>query len=110
MGDAWNCPLAAGLFLRQGERAVPVLRNRAVGQRRAAQDIHLAQIILVMDLLLHRLKQRDGDWRIAQRTYVMDWNRNTPSTAQWDEGIYAGLKIRGGRWPEDPLRAFLEGK
>ncbi len=59
---------------------------------------------------LDRLEQRDGEWRIAQRTYVMDWNRNTPSTAQWDEGIYAGLKIRGARWPDDPLRAFLAGK
>lgn len=57
---------------------------------------------------LDRLERRGGEWRIAQRTYVMDWNRNTPSTSQWDEGIYAGLKIRGGRWPDDPLRALLQ--
>ena len=24
---------------------------------------------------LDRLERRDGEWRIAQRTYVMDWNR-----------------------------------
>ena len=58
---------------------------------------------------LDDLEQRDGEWRILRRTYVMDWNRNVASTSQWDEGIYAGLKIRGGRWPDDPLRGFLRG-
>lgn len=56
---------------------------------------------------LDRLERRGREWRIAERTYVMDWNRNIPSTAQWDEGIYAGLKRRGGRLPDDPLREFL---
>ena len=56
---------------------------------------------------LDRLERRNGAWRIADRTYVMDWNRNIPSTAQWDEGIYAGLKRRGGRLPDDPLKDFL---
>lgn len=57
---------------------------------------------------LDRLERRDGVWRIAQRIYVMDWNRNTASTARWDDAIYAGLRIRGGRWPDDPLAPFLE--
>lgn len=57
---------------------------------------------------LDRLEQRGGEWRIAQRTYVMDWNRNVASTSQWEEGIYSGLKIRGARWPGDPLRTFVE--
>lgn len=56
---------------------------------------------------LDRLERRGREWRIAERTYVMDWNRNAPSTALWDEGIYAGLKRRGGRLPDDPLEAFL---
>ena len=56
---------------------------------------------------LDRLERRGGSWRIADRVYVMDWNRNIPCTAQWDEGIYAGLKRRGGRLPDDPLRDFL---
>eukprot|EP01035_Chromulina_nebulosa_P003915 gene3915-biopygen3222 len=58
---------------------------------------------------LDDLERRDGAWRILHRTYVMDWNRNTVSTCRWDEGIYAGLKIRGARWPDDPLQAFLRG-
>ena len=58
---------------------------------------------------LDRLERRDGEWRIIHRTYVMDWNQNAPSTSQWDVGMYAGLKIRGARWPDDPLRDFLAG-
>ena len=58
---------------------------------------------------LDRLERRNGEWRIAQRTYVMDWNRNTPSTSLWDEGMYRGLNIRGARLPDDPLQAFLAG-
>jgi len=52
---------------------------------------------------LDRLEHRDGEWRIAERIYVMDWNRNIDSTCQWDEGIYATLKTLGSRKPEDPL-------
>lgn len=56
---------------------------------------------------LDRLERRGGAWRIVERIYVMDWNRNVPATCQWDDGIYAGLKRRGGRLPDDPLKDFL---
>jgi len=52
---------------------------------------------------LDRLACRGGDWRIAHRQYVMDWNQNGPSTAKWTEGLYAGLKVVGRRFPDDPL-------
>lgn len=54
---------------------------------------------------LDRLEKRNGVWRIARRIYVMDWNRNVPSTARWDEGLYATLVTRGARKPDDPLYA-----
>ena len=56
---------------------------------------------------LDLLQRRDAIWRIASRVYVMDWNRNVPSTCEWDSGIYASLKTRGARLPDDPLDAFL---
>jgi hypothetical protein len=49
-------------------------------------------------------------WKIFSRVYVMDWNRNIPSTCEWDTGIYANLKNRGARWPDDRLKGFLEAK
>ena len=56
---------------------------------------------------LDRLERRGGAWRIAERLYLMDWNRNIASTSQWDDGIYASLKSRGSRKPDDPLYRFL---
>lgn len=55
---------------------------------------------------LDRMEKRNGEWRIAYRLYVMDWNQNMPATAQWDEGIFAMLKTRGKRHPDDPWDTF----
>ncbi|MGN6498852.1 MAG: nuclear transport factor 2 family protein [Tsuneonella sp.] len=52
---------------------------------------------------LDRLEKRGGEWRIAHRRYVMDWNSNRPSTSQWEGGLYAGLQRRSARKPDDPL-------
>lgn len=51
---------------------------------------------------LDRLEKRGGEWRIAHRRYVHDWNRNTPSTAVWDGPLYGGLTRVGARAPADP--------
>ena len=60
------------------------------------------QEMIVGGRYLDRFECRNGEWRIARRLYIMDWNRNGPSTAIWDEGIYAGLTRRGSRFPDDP--------
>ncbi|QXQ07127.1 nuclear transport factor 2 family protein [Sphingosinicellaceae bacterium] len=59
--------------------------------------------IVVGGRYLDVLEKRGGAWRILTRRYVMDWNTNTPSTARWDDGLYATLTRRGGRFPDDPL-------
>lgn len=51
---------------------------------------------------LDRLEKRGGEWRIAERKYVLDWSRNTPSTARWDGPMYGNLARRGARKPDDP--------
>jgi hypothetical protein len=51
---------------------------------------------------LDRFERRNGEWRILRRLYVLDWNRNEKSTAIWDEGIFAMLRVRGARHPVDP--------
>jgi len=50
-----------------------------------------------------RLERRDGEWRIARRTVVMDWNMNVPSSTIWEEGINKHLTIRGERGVSDPV-------
>ena len=52
---------------------------------------------------LDNLECRNGEWRLLRRRFVLDWNSNVPSTAEWSAGIYAGLTRHGGRAPVDPF-------
>lgn len=56
---------------------------------------------------IDRFTRRGDAWRIAHRIYVMDWNTNGPSTAIWDEGLYAQLEKRGKRHPEDEFDVYM---
>lgn len=55
---------------------------------------------------LDRFERRAGVWKLAHRTFVLDWNINQPTTAQWDNEFYGQLKTRGGRAPDDPVYGF----
>ena len=55
---------------------------------------------------LDTLVKQDGQWRIAERLYVMDWNRTAPSTMQHEGGLFDGLQRRGARGVEDPSAAW----
>ena len=55
---------------------------------------------------LDRLEQREGRWLIAERLYVMDWNRTTPATMALEGGLIGGLQRRGGRGDDDPAAAW----
>ncbi|GAA0757214.1 hypothetical protein FHS52_000404 [Erythromicrobium ramosum] len=51
---------------------------------------------------LDTLAKRDGRWQIAERLYVMDWNRTAPATMQLEGGLFDGLQRRGARGSDDP--------
>lgn len=55
---------------------------------------------------LDTLVKQDGAWRIAERLYVMDWNRTQPSTMQIAGGLFDTLQRRGARVPGDPSVAW----
>ena len=55
---------------------------------------------------LDRLAKSDGQWRIAERLYVMDWNRTQPSTMQTEGGLFDSLQRRGARGDSDPSAAW----
>ncbi len=59
---------------------------------------------------LDRLVKQDGEWRIAQRLYIMDWNRQGPSTMQESGGLYDTLARRCARRPDDPSYAWWAGE
>ena len=50
-----------------------------------------------------RFERRNGIWRIAKRTVILDWNINQPGTSIWDEGMFAVLKTIGCRGRQDPI-------
>jgi hypothetical protein len=55
---------------------------------------------------LDRFERRDGAWKIAERSFVCDWNRVDASTRQMDEGMYAPFDLQGRQGPDDPVYAF----
>jgi hypothetical protein len=57
---------------------------------------------------LDKFERRNGEWRIIERTYILDWNQNGPSTSDWDGEMYAQLTRRGQRFPDDSAFGFLK--
>lgn len=62
--------------------------------------------IVVGGRYLDRLVKQAGVWRIAERLYIMDWNRSGPATMQLSGGLFDGLNRRGGRGVDDPSAAW----
>lgn len=60
------------------------------------------QDLVIGGRYLDRFECRDGEWRILDRVYALDWNQNVASTDEWETGIYDLLRTRGARTPEDP--------
>ncbi len=54
---------------------------------------------------LTRFARRSGEWKIAQHTFVMDWNLTQPCTAVFDQGMFGDM-VQGTRGAEDPVYAF----
>ena len=57
---------------------------------------------------LDTLAKREGRWQIAERLYVMDWNRTAPATMQLEGGLFYGLQRRGSRGADEPSAAWRE--
>lgn len=55
---------------------------------------------------LDTLERREGRWLIAERLYIMDWNRSAPATMALEGGLFDGLQRRGARGNADPSAAW----
>jgi len=62
--------------------------------------------LVVAGRYLDRLVKEQGRWLIAERLYVMDWNRTAPATMALEGGLLTGLRRRGGRGADDPATAW----
>lgn len=55
--------------------------------------------------LIDRFELRDGDWKIAHRRTILDWNRDTPSSEGWCCGLFSFDNpgaLRGSKDRSDP--------
>jgi hypothetical protein len=82
--------------------------DRAVGETQVARIEVLERKSGLTDRMiggrfLDRFERRDGVWKLTGRAFVLDWNVNRPTTAQWDKGVFASLTLRGARAPDDPV-------
>lgn len=66
--------------------------------------------IVVGGRYLDRFERRGAEWRIAHRQFVLDWNQNLRSTAEWDGPLYGALDVRGAHDGTDPSDAFFAGR
>jgi hypothetical protein len=60
--------------------------------------------------VLDRFERRGGEWRIAHRRVVYDWNRDVPVAETWGRGFFgSAFRAEGRKDRDDPLYAFLSG-
>ena len=114
-GKASTCAglLAAVGAMRLTQHAIGNVIIELEGSRARAETYCVALHILgepgsetemtVGGRYLDTLEKRPGGWRIVERLYVMDWNRQRPATMRVEGGLYDVLQRRGGRKPDDPL-------
>ena len=57
---------------------------------------------------IDKFERRGAEWRIIKRSFIMDWNQNTPGTARWEEGLHAQFTHRGAHYPDDMLYTKLK--
>jgi ketosteroid isomerase-like protein len=66
-----------------------------------------AQETLLAGRYVDRFERRSGQWRIAVRTVVYDWIRQTLLTHEMDDAAFGARLPAGGHKPHDPLYALL---
>lgn len=93
----------------QRQHLIGNIRIKLAGDQAVAESYELDRHLTPMngevrDLVLaartiDRLARRDGEWRIVERTKVMDWGRNIAA----DAGVYANSPLpKGGDDRTDP--------
>src|SRR5690606_12190523 len=52
---------------------------------------------------LDKFERRDGEWRIAQRTFVFEWTTRLPHHTAWTQPPLADIMRRGRRDEKDAV-------
>ena len=54
-----------------------------------------------------RFERRGGEWRVAERTVVYDWIRQTPLPNALEPEAFGLRRPTGAPWPDDSIYALL---
>src|SRR5258706_1605253 len=65
------------------------------------------QETLLAGRYIDRFECRDGEWRVAARTVVYDWMRQTPLPAELTPEAFGSRQPTGARKPDDALYELL---
>ena len=106
--------------LKKFERTQHLICNINItlnGEKAASEAYFLAHHVIPapdgkLDMIaagryLDRFERRGGEWRIAHRHAVYDWNQTTPSTDGWSAPPVSDLLARGARGAADLSYAHL---
>ena len=63
------------------------------------------QDVLTGGRYIDKYERRDGVWKIAQRSFVMDWTTSSPSKNLLESGMFEGM-TQGQRGKSDPVFAL----
>ena len=80
-----------------------VFGERYLASVKAAVEAGTSQDFLYGGRYADLFEKRGGVWRIRQRTVVMDWTINQPSTAIFDQGMFRHWTVVGRRDTQDPI-------
>ncbi len=89
-----------------GQNNVEILGDEAFGEvyfyafHRVVDDSGEARDVMINGRYLDRYEKRDGIWKFAYRSEVVDWSRDDPAADRFLEG---SGNILGKRKPDDPL-------
>jgi 3-phenylpropionate/cinnamic acid dioxygenase small subunit len=59
--------------------------------------------LMLMGRYLDKFEKRGREWRIKQRTVVVDHYTRGPATSVWNSGLFENIRMRGMPKPHDPL-------
>lgn len=55
-----------------------------------------------------RFERRNGEWRVAARTVLVDWFRSYPDTGDWEKDLNGLAVLRGAYGEDDPSYSLFK--
>jgi len=117
--------LAAVRFLADSQKALPLTLHRTANtwirltsEQRAVSESYVIAYLETMEngagtqrliggRYLDRHALQGGEWKLAHRTYVLEWNINQPSSGVWPETAGALFAPRGAKASADAGAVLL---